>query len=163
MAMQRRAFTLVELVTVVLIVGIGMVIGYELLLGHWTAYEQQMIALNLQQDADRVLERLSADTRAANGFAIAPNAKQVVLRYPNPRPQVTYTLVAQPDPATGVIQNQVTHTVNGVVTILSRRLDLAASSFLALGNGLEVRLVFQDIFLRQVRFPIDTVIYPRSS
>ena len=122
MRRMRRAFSLVEMTVVLLIMGIGMAMLFSTLHINWVAYDSELIRLELQQQADEISSLLATDIRGAEANFTVPDSQQVNISYPsdlNLNP-VSYSISAN---------GELTKTEDGTSTTLSNNLDTANSSF----------------------------------
>lgn len=149
-----RSFTLVELITVLVIVGIGTGLFYSVLFVNWSSYEKQLSLIDLQMEADLIMEMISTDVKAAQLFTVSGDNKSVVLFFPAGGSTVTYSLMNN-----GRMQK----TSLGNTNILSENIDYINSSFNRAGDALEVNLTFNErIFGRRVELGTSTQIVPRN-
>lgn len=155
---SKRSFSLVELITVLAIIGVGIGIFYSVLFVNWESLERQLTLIDLQMEADRIIERVSFDGRYASDLAVSEDGKSVTFDYltggGNP---VTYDLLAN-----GHIQR----TLQGSPTEnVSEYIDFNNSFFVRNGNILEVNLMLNDnVFGRReaVVLRASTQISPRN-
>lgn len=153
---MRGGFTLVELITVLVIIGIGIGLFYAVLFVNWNAYETHLTLIDLQMDADTIIEMISFDGKYARQITVSGNWKSVTFQFPDPaaEPAITYSFI---------MPNQLQKTVSSNTAVISSYVVFADSSFRPLGNLLEVNLVLADaVFGKKVRLRDTTQIFPRN-
>ncbi len=162
--MNRKAFTLVELITVVVIIGIGIGFFYATFLNNWRALEDQDAQRNLWQDMNLISETITADARRANAVLVAANGLSAQFIFPA---------------SSGLVN--VTYSINGLNllkiqgasnVILSRNVELDPpapapdSLFVGTSNALRLDLTLSDsqnIFGPAVRVTSSIFISPRCA
>lgn len=116
---MKKNFTLVELVTVMAIIGITASLLYSIFFLNWSAFENQIAEADLWQEAQEIIQRVSFDIRVAKRISsLTPH--QVVISFPD-NSTSTYTITSA-----GIFQ--ITH--DNQTTTLSTRLDPSSSCFL---------------------------------
>lgn len=95
MKLYKNSFTLVELLVVLGIIGVGIAIFYSIFFINWFAYEMELTLIYLQEQADRIFTVLEQDIMEATQFTLADN-HNVTIFYPDsfvpPRPDVSYSI-----------------------------------------------------------------------
>lgn len=141
-------FTLVELVTVLVIVGISLGLFYSLFYLNWTSLQRQLALNDLVAEAARIIERISFDTKMAVQIDL-PDNKTAQLTYQDGSSN-TYSLVDS-----GQIQR------NG--QIISEYINFDESSFEMEDQSLIVSLLLEDDILSQVvQLPVETEAFCRN-
>ena len=118
----RRAFSLVEMIVVLLIMGIGMAMFFSTLHINWVAYDSELIRLDLQQQADQISSLLAADVRGGEANFTVPNSQQVNISYPS-------DLILDPVSYSISANGELTRTEGSTSTTLSNNVDTVNSSF----------------------------------
>lgn len=155
---MKKGFTIVEMVVVLAILGVGIGLFYSIFYVNWSATEQNLRLIDLQEDADSIIENISFDAKFAESFVVSANGKSVVLSYSDPiaYPDITYTFN---------VNSQIVKTVAGspLTKVISERMDFNGSSFENVGNFLRINLLlFDDIFGRRIEFRVTTQLFPRN-
>jgi len=145
---RTSGFTLVELITVIAILGIGMGLFYSIFYLNWTSFEKQLTLNDLVQEADRIMERISFEVKGAYQIDVSDD-KTVSLTYANGA-IVSYTINDQGQ----ILRNN---------QILSEYINSNSSSFAEVSNSLVVELLLEDDVLGQVvQLPVETQIFKRN-
>lgn len=154
--MHRRGFTLVEMVTAVAVVGIGIGIFYTVFLQNWWAFDDQFSRINLWQDANEIARLITDDVRASSRLAVTTNedVKTATLILPDGS-SIVYSMNREE-----VLQR----TKGGTTSILSQNVDFQESSFIAAQNSLKLTLTLWDtVFGRRVEVSTSTQVFPRCT
>ena len=156
---NKKAFTLVEIMVVVLIIGVLGGVLYTIFFTNWFAFEDRIARANLWSEADVIFETMSSEARNMRQIDVFSdtNSKSAFFRYDlnlNKVPVATYT-----------INNNGQMTVNrgsGNV-VLTDHLDFTKSSFVKVGSALKVTLVLKDQLIpRTIAISTSTEIFPRN-
>ena len=151
--LKKKAFTLVELIVVVLILGIGTAMFYSVLSMNWMASEQHITRSDMWQELNRVVETANADGRRSNLITVS-NPLSVIFSDNNGTVIATYTITAG-----GLIQRD---TGTGPVT-LSEKADQTNSSFVINGRSVIMTLVLQENVMGDpVQARTSVEIFPRN-
>ncbi|MBP7217245.1 MAG: prepilin-type N-terminal cleavage/methylation domain-containing protein [Candidatus Omnitrophica bacterium] len=157
---MRRAFSLFELVVVIIIIGIGIAMFYSTLLTNWAAYEKRVSDIDLQMEGDRIVEFISNDAKSAREIRVTPDGKQVTLCYSSDCATATIFRITGADRVERSTDGGATYTE------ISRYLNTNRSIFSMVGNRLnrlEVNLLLRDIvFGETVNLTVTTQIFPRN-
>jgi prepilin-type N-terminal cleavage/methylation domain-containing protein len=148
----KRGFTLVEIIVVLVIIGIGMSLFYSVLFMNWTSLEKQTCLVDLQMEADNIINMISSDGRGSRQILVNPDGKGVTFNYPTwaPAPTIVYSLTPQ---------GQITKDGN----VISSNIDFNNSNFSKSLSALVINLLLQDtVFGRRVTLPVSTQVYPRN-
>lgn len=150
---QKKAFTLIELIVVVLILGIGTAMFYSVLSMNWIASEQHITRSDIWQELNTIVETANADGRKSNAMTVS-NPFSLVFLDNNGAVIATYTITAG-----GLIQRD---TGAGPVT-LSEKVDQTNSSFVTSGRSVIMTLVLQgDVMGDPVQARTSVEIFPRN-
>jgi len=145
---SKRSFTLVELVTVLAIIGVSMGLFYSVFFLNWVSFIKETVLNDLVLEMDRVLETLSLDVKMAERLEVLDN-NNFILTLPNNH-QIEYRLLPE-----GIIQR------NG--QNLVEFLNPEHSFFQVMGRSLVVELLFEDDVLGQrIQLPARTQIFLRN-
>lgn len=150
-----RGFSLVEIVTVLAVIGIGIGLFYSVFFLNWSLFEKQLTLVDLGQEADRIMEMISFDARVANQINVSPDKRTATFIFRDINGNIvniiTYTLILPDQIQRG---NQ----------ILSENIDFADSSFEEVGNSLVVELLLEDdVFGQSVNLPVKTQVFSRRT
>lgn len=155
--MRKSSFTLVELVTVVAVIGIGSALFYLIFILNWSSFDNLIARVDLRQEANQIIEKISFEGRWAERKNI-PHDKTLVLFFPDGT-STTYTFTSE-----GELQR-----LRGTtITILSRNVDFSNSSFEDEVGGVEVNsfivnlVLEEDVFGRRIEVRSSTEIYLRN-
>jgi prepilin-type N-terminal cleavage/methylation domain-containing protein len=145
---SKRSFTLVELVTVLAIIGVSMGLFYSVFFLNWVSFIKETVLNDLVLEMDRVLETLSLDVKMAERLEVLDN-NNFILTLPNNH-RIEYRLLPE-----GIIQR------NG--QNLAEFLNPEHSFFQVMGRSLVVELLFEDDVLGQrIQLPARTQIFLRN-
>ncbi len=160
MSSGKSAFTLVEMLVVIVIIGTAISIFYSTLFLYWPAFDEFVTRINLWEESDKIIEIISPEVRALHDITIE-NEKKVTLSDKD-----NTTIAAYIIDASGAFI--VRKSGSGDV-VLSNSLDLNGSSF---GENIEgssgkktlvVNLALSEQGLRRrVRIATSTEIMPRN-
>lgn len=152
---MKKSFTLTEIVTVLVVIGIGLSLFYSVFLLNWSSLDREVARINLWQDANKVIDRISFEGRVARNISFI-NSKSVTFSFLEvATAPVTYTITPG-----GEFQRS-----QGVATsTLSQNIDYANSLFeVTTGGSLEVTLTLQeDVFGKRIEVKTYTEILPRN-
>ena len=152
---MKRSFSLVELIVVVAIVGIGIGLFYSVLVVNWVSLEKQVSLVDLQMEADKISEAISADGRLARLITITGAGKNVLFSLPaDLGPTVTYSIAAN---------GEISKDSGSGSYVISRYLDYNSCSFAREGNALLANLsLVDDVFGQRLRLAVSIRIFPRN-
>lgn len=149
----HSAFTLVESVVVLAILSITIALFYSLFVVNWIALERQISLVDLEAQADMILERMSAEAQPAASFTVAGDGKAITLTLLDAT-NIVYTL------ANG---GTLTRSDSVGNMLLAQNVDYAASSFTNQGNYFEANLTFNaDVMGNNVVLNVATQVIPRN-
>lgn len=159
--MNRKAFTLVELLVVMVIIAVILGGLFRFFIANWFAYEDRMVRADLWHEANEIIEIMTRDGRVAKTIQATDDAavKSVLMRDISDNIIAVYSLT--PD---GQIQMDRGGDADKL-KILSRNLDFDGSEFSQDGidRALKVNLRLEtELFLRTVRIETSTEIFPRN-
>ncbi|MDP8265432.1 MAG: type II secretion system protein [Candidatus Aceula meridiana] len=80
---KQKGHTLIEMLFVVTLVGIGMVLFSAVFFSGWINYEVNLTRLNLQAQLDSALTMLEEDVLEAEDFPTISGTTSILLKYPN--------------------------------------------------------------------------------
>ena len=153
--MHKRGMTLVEIVTVIAVIGVGIGIFYTTFLQNWWAFDDQLTRINLWQDANEITRLFTDDARASRQLAVATttDVSTATLTLPDGS-SVVYSMRAN-----GIFEI----TRAGATAILSQNVDFNNSSFEQVGNSLRLVLTLNDdiLFGRRVAVTTSTQAFSR--
>lgn len=153
MVCLKRGFTLVEIITVLAIIGVGIGLFYSVFLLNWFSYDREIVFTNLWTEMSEIIQRISFDARFANNMNLV-NDKEVIFSFFE-NSSVTYTMT----PA-GILQRV---DDGGISTILSQNLLYSNSSFVIEGGYLKMNLTLVDkTFRGDVVVKTSTKVCPRN-
>ncbi len=154
---SNKAFSLTEIVVVILIFGVGIGLFHTVFVNNWSAYEDRIRRANLWSEANRFFELLSIDARNARliNIALIGNAKTVSL---------TSAVAGNPVTTYSITNNgNLNRAQNNQVQVLSTHIDFANSNFTQNGQNLIINLQLQDsVFTRNIRITAETEILLRN-
>jgi len=121
---KKKGFTLTEIVTVLAIIGISSVVFFQTFIFNWSAFEREVTRIDLDLEANQIIEQISFDIRVAAGKTISAGGNTLQLIYSSGN-QATYRFLF--NPASG--ENELQMIKGGITTTLSQNVDLANSNF----------------------------------
>lgn len=155
--MTNTGFTLMETITVLMIIGVLGSVFYTVFVTNWFAFEDRIARANLWHEANEIVETMTADGRSAqmiDVFTDGAGNKSAVLSDSLDQTLVTYLITAE-----GRFQMN----KNGVVKTLSEHINPNQSDFTKEGRGLRVQLAMSElIFKRTITIGTSTEIFPRN-
>lgn len=155
---NRRGFSLVEIITVLVILGVSISIFYAVFITNWLAFQDRIIRADLWMDADAIIDAISEDIRSAESFDVSPdnNGGQVLTITDLNGVPTLYAMRAS-----GIFEYQRPPALG--FSELSRHLRMP-DSFMQISNDvLQVNLVLGDnLFFRDIRIETSTEIYSRN-
>ncbi len=159
LALSRKGFTLIEMVTTLAIVGIASALFYMIWVTNVSTMENHISRADLWNDANAIVERLSVDVREASQITLngqGTPTQTATLRDAQGNLLATYRMSNA-----GVFEVQPAGAGN--FTILTGFVDYANSSFALIGKGLALNLTLFDRPLHHlVSINASTEIYPRN-
>lgn len=151
----KRGFSLIEIVTVLAVMGIGMGLFYSIFYLNWSSFEKQLALANLGQEADRIMETISLDGRLVTEIHVAENNKTVTLTLRDLEGEIVDTIIYTITGGGQIQRND---------QVLSENIEFSDSIFRRVGSSLVVELLLRDdVFGQNVQLPVQTQIFPRNS
>lgn len=133
---KSRAFTLFEVMTVLVIVGVLSVTLYNILFLNNSAVTNYITRMELWQDIDHIIDRMTDDIRAAHQISVSADSRSVSFFDQNNALISSYAILAN---------GQCQRTGANGVTSLSPYLDHANSSFANVGpSSLSINLTLRE-------------------
>lgn len=156
MLRSPKGVSLFEVLIVVLLTGLGMALFSTVFVNNWFAYENRIVHANLMNEANTVLDTMTAEGRLSRQIDLGGSASQR-----------TATFYSGLDGSTSVLtlfnDGRVTFAKSGATKTLTTHLDLANSSLTSNARSLQVRLALTDIAgTRPVRVSGETEVLPRN-
>ncbi len=156
---RREAFTLVELLTVIVILGVMIVTFHLVFVTNWVTSLDRVTRATLWQESNAAMESLTRDGRQSRQMDVAEDAdagtKTAVILDAQSQLVATYVMDNQ-----GKLQRS---DVAGNLSILSDHVDFANSKFEKMGRTLRVNLALKDdVFSRVIHVSTSTEIFPRN-
>lgn len=149
-----RGFSLVELLTSIVIVGVLISVFYSVFILNWKAMEDYSVRSGLWQDMDVIIDQITLDARESAQINVSADQKDVSMLNRQSAVIAAYAFTAG-----GMCQV----TRSGVTTTLTNSLDYALSTFRKNGESLVVNVVLSgDVLGREVSIDASTEIYPRN-
>lgn len=148
--------TLVELMTVMVILGVSVSMFYTVWFSNWQTFDYHTAIADLWFDANKIAEEVSMDGRAASLITVDTSQKSVI--FVNSLGTTTASYLIN---STG----QFIITRGASTTIVSQRIDFNNTNFVQRGSGLRVDLFLVDEeVLGQADAEIEThiEIFPRN-
>lgn len=152
---NQKAFTLVEIIVVVLIIGVLGGVLYTIFFTNWFAFEDRIARANLWSEVDVIFETISSEAR---------NQDQITVNG-NPCGSVAILAGGSAQPIIYTMNNNGDLTVNRGAgdIVLTNHLDFANSSFCAEGEALRINLTLEDqLITRRVEIRTSTEVFPRN-
>jgi prepilin-type N-terminal cleavage/methylation domain-containing protein/uncharacterized repeat protein (TIGR01451 family) len=152
---NKSAFTLVEIITSLAIIGVFMAFFYSLYVLNWQACQQIIFGADMGQDMEEIVDQIGGDARNSQAINLV-SPQEVVFTEPTGG-SVTYTISVLDNG-----RNQISVTRVGVTDVLSQSLT-AASTFSMDGSNIVVNMVMQESNLGQpVTLVSQTEFFPRN-
>ncbi len=151
---MKRGFSLVELLIVLIIIGIGIAMFYSTLYVNWTSFEKQVSSIDLQMEADKISEVISDDGRYAKTFSVLSGGKQAHFEFPDST-TVDYFLTPQ---------GQIQRSLNGAAAYnVSEFVDYNNSLFKMSNSCLVGDIALSDIvFGQKTQLSFSVQVFPRN-
>ncbi len=157
--MPRRrtaGFTLVEMITVLAIFGIGSALFYATFMNNWRVLDDQLVRVNLWQDANSIVGSVSGNGRGTRTMSVFEDSvsKTVNLELYDSS-SIVYTMTSN---------GRLEMTKGGATVLLTDRVDFSHSSFESFQNSLKFTLTLQDeSFGRIILVETSTQVFPRCA
>lgn len=154
----RTAFSLMEIVTVLVIVGVSIPLFYTVFVTNWLAFQDRIIRADLWMDADMIIDAIAKDLRSAKSFDVSSDNGDQVLTITDLNGASTVYAMR----ASGIFEYQ--RPASPGFSVLSRHIFMPNSFMQKSGDTLQVNLVLEDnLFFRDIRIETSTEIYPRNA
>ena len=152
----NRAFTLIEIITVVAIIGITSALFYVTFLLNWAGFYNQISRVNLWQDANDIIDDVSSYGKVARSAVVSSNHKVLTLNLPDGT-SVVYSIV------NGSPYGQLQRVKGGTTKIFSNNIVYTNSSFNATTYSFIINLALEDkVFNRNIDVKTSTEICFRN-
>ncbi|OPX30935.1 MAG: hypothetical protein B1H08_00190 [Candidatus Omnitrophica bacterium 4484_171] len=152
----NKAFTLIEIITVVAIIGITSALFYVTFLLNWAGFYNQISRVNLWQDANDIIDDVSSCGKLARSAAVSSNHKVLTLNLPDGTSSV-YSIIS------GSPYGWLQKAAGGTTKILSKNIGYTDSSFDATTYSFIINLALKDkVFNRNIDVKTSTEICFRN-
>jgi len=160
---NKNGFSIVEIITVLAIIGVFIAFFYTLLFLNWEACNRFLAQADFGQDMDTAIDAIANDARLSKDFNISNTASsvQVVFNDVNENPISTYVMYSN---------GEMTETRPGLSSvILTENLNYANSNFVssAINPGnlvVNISMIDQNqLFGHPIILNSQTELYPRNS
>jgi prepilin-type N-terminal cleavage/methylation domain-containing protein len=152
----RKAFTLVEMVTVMAIVGISMGIFYAVFFLNWQALDQYIASADMGQELTQIVDKVSDDARFSKQIIITTSTGGSETRFIDPAGQPLGSYIMRQNGEFAIRRGDKEQ-------VLTNRLDFANSRFEHNGKSVLVTLALSDDILgRRFNLASQTEIFPRN-
>ena len=152
----NKAFTLIEIITVVAIIGITSALFYVTFLLNWAGFYNQISRVNLWQDANDIIDDVSSCGKLARSAAVSSNHKVLTLNLPDGTSSV-YSIIS------GSPYGWLQKAAGGTTKILSKNIGFTDSSFDATTYSFIINLALKDkVFNRNIDVKTSTEICLRN-
>jgi len=147
-----QGFTLIEIITVVAIIGIGAGLFYSLFLMGWSAFDSELTRVNLWQELTEIIQQVSFDARAAQSMNFVDD-KEITFSFFDGN-STTYKIT---------LDGEFQQIRGGNTTVFSYNVAYNNSSFGRVGDSLKMNLTLVERTLRgEVVARTSTKICPRN-
>ena len=119
---SRRSFTLIEMITVLAIIGISGALFYSVFFLNWSGLYNEISRVNLWQDANSIIDDLSLSGRLAKSAVVSSDKKTLTLKFPDST-QAVYSII------NGSPYGSLQETKGSVTKTFSENIDYTNSSF----------------------------------
>ena len=153
---NQSGFTLIEMMTVLAMIAVGMAVFYSVFILNWQAFDHHITRSNLWQEMDFIVDNLTLKGRLSRQINVSANSSAQT---------VTFMDAAGLPMAVYSMQNtgQFSISKGGNVETVSQHLDFTNSSFAGRGRGLVITLALQDDVMGQaINIATSTEVYPRN-
>ena len=152
----NKAFTLMEILVVLVISIVGIGLFHRVFVVNWNAYQNRITQADLWQESNAIVEAITLDGRSARRVNIVDGgtAKEAQLMDIDDNLIATYRMENNGD---FEVQK------DGGVRTFSRNLDFINSSFTETGGALRLDLALQqETFIYPIKVITSVEIYPRN-
>ena len=158
-----RAFTLIELLFVFIVLGVALMIFHTVFIHHWVSYKHRIVRSHLWHEADSLIDRITQDSRAAHRLEILDDESFQLARFFDIEDTkiVTYRMTSE-----GFLQmNKTEEEADDDYVLLSSHLDFENSAFMNEEGTKTVDLnltLLDHIFSKRISVGTSTEIYLRN-
>ncbi len=151
----ERGVTLVELMTVMVILGVSIGMFYSVWMSNWRTFDHHNAIADLWHDANQISQQMSMDGRVAGKITVALDQKSVDFENALGAIYVNYQMTSTGD---FII------TRGAAATTITDRIDYANSRFIQQGSSLqaELRLVDEQVIGGEVVIEPRMEVFPRN-
>ena len=155
MSRSRSGFSLIEMITVLAILGTTVGVFYTTWMTNWKSVEEHQARANLWYDSSQIIDSLTRDGRVASQIVVQDVGKTVVLQDKDGVTLVIYAI-------TGAGEMRLISPVAGL-SILSTSVDPVLSNFEKIGFSLKLNLFLEETVLSGlVQIQTSAEVYPRN-
>ncbi|MBL8013890.1 MAG: prepilin-type N-terminal cleavage/methylation domain-containing protein [Candidatus Omnitrophica bacterium] len=150
----RRGFSLPEVLTSLIIIGILISVVYSVFILNWQAFEDYSTRAGMWQDMDQIIDQVTIDAREAATVTVSADQKNVSMFDKKGNLLVSYSFLS----------NKECHVIRGSENLtLTHNLDYTLSLFEKKSKSLSLNVVLRDdVFGRGVSIDASTEIFPRN-
>ncbi len=153
---KKCGVTLIEIITVLVIVGILAGVVYTVWFTNWFALEDRIARVSMWEEANVIVETLTSDARYARDISITGGNKIATLTDSLGNMIATYTI-------TPAGKFQVNAGAGSITQDLSSQINYIDSQFTPQGRGMRLDLAFEhDLPTRTINVETATEIFPRN-
>lgn len=159
---NKNAFTLIELMTSIMILGISIVLFNTIFVSSWISFEERVLRSKLWQETNDIIERITYDARDAYSVELVEDEDSSLIKlYDKDSTLISSYLIN----SQGTVQISKSEE-DEQYTIISESIDFLDSDFNveAGATTLYVKLTLQDyVFTRLIEVETSTEIFLRNS
>lgn len=159
MLRSNKGFSLFEIITVVLITGLGMTLFSVVFVNNWTAYEDRINHANLMNEANQILDEMSYEARKSKQIDLVQTGTTKTITFFSGLDNTTSVVVMRDD-------GTVTLTRGGTTKTMTTHLDFAGTEIIrdaTVGRNLQINLDLKDFAgTREFHVRTATEVQPRN-